>query len=151
MKGSSDLQKFLDENNIDAEIIDVPNTRTAGLASAALGVDRNIVAKSVVFTVKNKAVIAVILGSGRVDFQKLRQAAGETCNTASPEEVLRYTGYKAGGVPPVSSGVETFIDAKVMEHDECYAGGGDENHLIRISPKDILKYSNGKVVDVTKI
>ncbi len=148
MKSSADLKKFLDENNIKAEILDVPNTKTAKLASVALGMDRNIVAKSVVFAAKNKAVVAVILGSDRADFQKLRQAAGETCNTASPEEVLKYTGYKAGGVPPVSSGVDTYIDKKVIELDVCYAGGGDENHLIRISPKDILKYSKGKVADI---
>src|SRR3989338_5539264 len=119
MKDFRDLKKFLDESRIKAEIIDVPNTRTARLASVALGLGRNIVAKSVVFAAKNKAVIAVILGSDRVDFQKLRQAAGETCNTASPEEVLRYTGYKAGGVPPVSSDADTYIDKKVMELDAC--------------------------------
>ena len=75
MKNNGDLQKFIDENKINAEIIDVPNTRTASLASAVLGIDRNIVAKIIVFVTANrKPVIAIVRGPDKVDHAKLKAA-----------------------------------------------------------------------------
>src|SRR3989344_5980279 len=102
MKTNKDLQKFLDENNIDAEIV------------------------------------------------KVEKITGETVNTASPDEVLNYTKYKAGGVPPISTGVKTIIDENVLKLRECYAGGGTDTHLIKMNPQDIKKYSNGIIGEIKK-
>ena len=107
--------------------------------------------KSVVFVTKSgHGLICVVQGTKRVDFQKIQKIIGETINTASPDEVLKYTGYKAGGVPPLSTGLKTIIDENVLKLRECYAGGGTDTHLIRISPDDIKKYSNGIIGEIKK-
>jgi prolyl-tRNA editing enzyme YbaK/EbsC (Cys-tRNA(Pro) deacylase) len=148
MKNNNDLKKFLEKSKIDAEIIKAPSTKTAQKASEALGV--NNVVKSIVFAASGKGILAIVRGEDRVDFQKLKKAAKKTCNTASPEQVFKFTSYPAGGVPPLSTGLETYIDKSVVKLEEVYAGAGTPNHLIRIKAKDIVKYSKGKVVDISK-
>jgi len=45
MKDNKDLQSFLNDNNIEAEIIEVGDTKTAEKASKRLGIDPNVVVK----------------------------------------------------------------------------------------------------------
>jgi len=150
MKTDKDLKKFIDENSIDAEIIEVKKgSKTVKEAAVASGIHSDIIVKSVVFVTKSgHGLICIIQGKHRVDFQKVEGIIGETVNTASPDDVLNYTKYKAGGVPPISTGLKTIIDENVLKLRECYAGGGTDTHLVRISPDDIKKYSNGIIGEI---
>jgi prolyl-tRNA editing enzyme YbaK/EbsC (Cys-tRNA(Pro) deacylase) len=152
MKSNKDLLAFVKENKISAEIKELKDrTQTTKEAAAAIGIGINQIAKSIVFaTPSGKGILAVLKGADRVDYRKLKSAAGHTCNTASPQEVLKLTGYAVGGVPPVSTGVETYIDSKVMDLEECCAGAGTPHHLVKMKPNDILKFSNGKVVELSE-
>ena len=49
MKDNKDLQFFLNDNNIEAEIIEVGDTKTAEKASKRLGIDQNVVVNNVIF------------------------------------------------------------------------------------------------------
>lgn len=146
------LQEFVASNRLDAEILEMPaNTRTAKMASEALGIPLDRIVKSVVFVTKSgSGVVAIVSGTRRVSFEKLERVVGETVNTASPEEVLRLTGYEAGAVPPIGTGLRTVMDADVMKMDQCYAGGGSEQHLIRISPHAIRKSAGAETADIAK-
>src|SRR3990172_11208611 len=149
MKTDKDLRKFIDEHNINAEIKEVrKGSKTVREAAVALGIPAEIIVKSVVFVTKSGyGLICVIQGKHRVDFQKVQKIIGETINTASPDDVLNYTKYKAGGVPPISTGIKTIIDENVLKLRECYAGGGTDTHLIRMKPYDIKKYSNAIIAE----
>lgn len=152
MKTNKDLKKFLDENSIDAEIIEVKKgSKTVREAAVALGIHSDIIVKSIVFVTKSgHGLICIIQGKYRVDHQKVEKIIGETVNTASSDEVLNYTKYKAGGVPPIGTGVKNIIDENVLKLRECYAGGGTENHLVRIRPHDIKKYAAATVGEIKK-
>lgn len=151
-KDHLNLQEFIRKNNIPAEIMEMPRlTRTAQQAADVLGVDINQIIKSVVFVTKSgSGVIGIVNGGNRVSHHKVEEIVGETVNTASPEQVLQFTGYKAGAVPPIDTGLRTIIDNDVMKNDFCYAGGGSEMHLIRISPHVIKKLTNAIVADIVK-
>ena len=152
MKNEENLQKFLDDNKISAEIVYIEKgSKTVKEAAISMGISAAVIAKSVVFVTKSQqGLICVIQGNKRVDFKKVEKIVGETINTASPEEVLRYTQYKAGGVPPVSTGLKSIIDEDVMKLEECYAGGGSDSHLLKINPDDIKKYSSAAVAEIKK-
>lgn len=152
MKDHLDLQDFLAKNRVPAEIMEMPGeTKTARMAADVMGVNVDSIVKSVVFISKSgHGVIGIVKGSNKVSHEKIEKIVGETINTASPEEVLRLTGYKAGAVPPVGTDVRTIIDEDVMKMDICYAGGGSEQHLIKISPHIIRKITNATVADVKK-
>lgn len=151
-KDHLDLQEFLRKNNIYAEIMEMPRlTKTAQMAANVLGVSVESIVKSVVFMTKSgSGVVGIVSGSRKVSHQKLQQVIGETVNTASPEQVLALTGYKAGAVPPVGNGLRTIIDGDVLKNDFCYAGGGSERHLLKISSHVLKKATNAVTADIKK-
>ncbi len=151
-KDHIDLQEFLRKNKIPAEIIEMPRlTKTAQQAADVLGIDINNIIKSVVFVTKSgSGIVAIVNGEKRVSFEKVEKIVGETVNTASPDDVLRLTGYKAGAVPPIDTGLRTIMDVNVMKNDFCYAGGGTDMHLIKISPQVIKKFTNAEVAEIAK-
>ncbi|MBI2578914.1 MAG: aminoacyl-tRNA deacylase [Candidatus Aenigmarchaeota archaeon] len=152
MKDHLDLQDFLAKNKIPAEIMEMPGeTKTARMAAGVMGIDIDRIVKSVVFISRSgSGVIGIVKGGSKVSHEKIEKITGETINTASPEEVLKLTGYKAGAVPPVGTGLKTIIDSDVMKMDLCYAGGGSEQHLIKISPHAIRKAVNATIADIKK-
>ncbi len=152
MKDNKDLQNYLEKNKINATILKLDgNTKTAHDAADVLKVDKKHIVKSVVFIRKGgKPLIAIVSGEDRASFDKIENYIKETINTASPEDVLNLTGYVAGGVPPIGTDVETFVDEKVAKMDVCYAGGGTQNHILKISTKDIIKFSKGTILDIKK-
>jgi prolyl-tRNA editing enzyme YbaK/EbsC (Cys-tRNA(Pro) deacylase) len=70
---------------------------------------------------------------------------------AQPDTVLRTAGYAVGGVPPVghTSGLRVVIDKRVLDYPIVYGGGGDEQHMLRISPADIVRLTGAVVADIT--
>ncbi len=151
------LEDFLKANGMKARLIEctvpVPNCKAA---AAAMGVTVSDIVKSVLFVYDNpkgKAVLLVLLGDARVSLPKVSALLDDKAlQLAMPKEVLEMTGYDVGGVPPISIyGVKTFIDEKVMKKAKVYAGGGDEAHLLEITPVELLEFALEPVVtDVTE-
>jgi prolyl-tRNA editing enzyme YbaK/EbsC (Cys-tRNA(Pro) deacylase) len=55
-----------------------------------------------------------------------------------------------GAMPPFGhrQPLMTLIDPKVLDSAESYAGGGAENVLVRLNPKEILRATHAKVLDL---
>ena len=151
-KDHLDLQEFLEKNKIYGEIMEMPRaTKTAQMAADVLGIPVSSIVKSVVFVTKSgSGVIGIVSGSKKVSHEKMQNIVGETVNTASPEQVLQLTGYKAGAVPPVGTGLKTVMDPDVLKNDFCIAGGGTEHHLIKISTHTLKKATDAAVADIKK-
>jgi prolyl-tRNA editing enzyme YbaK/EbsC (Cys-tRNA(Pro) deacylase) len=149
------LAAYIRDQGIDARLInpgaDMP---TVPLAAAALGVTSGQIVKSIVFEGKKGpgVALAVVPGDVKVDRAKVAAALGlPTLKLAKPEVVLRSTGYEVGGVPPIGHAerIPVVVDSRVLEHAIVYGGGGDERHMLRIIPADIVRLTGAKVTDVT--
>ncbi|TVR77001.1 MAG: YbaK/EbsC family protein [Sphaerobacteraceae bacterium] len=149
------MQEFLDSNRIDAEII-VPgaDTPTVPAAADALGVRPEQIVKSLVFSDRNdETIIAVVRGTARVDRRKLSKATGlRKPKLAPPELVHEVTGYRAGGTPPVGhrEQLTVYIDDAVFNEPVVYAGGGDIDSMLRITPATIQTLTDAVVVDISE-
>lgn len=153
---SDKLREYLRERQVDATLIqpgsDMP---TVPLAAAALGVEPGQIVKSIVFEGKKKSEqvgLAIAPGDARVDVSKVAEALGySSLRLARPETVLRMAGYSVGGVPPVGHGtaLPVVIDKRVLDYPIVYGGGGDEQHMLRISPADIVRLTGAVVADIT--
>ncbi len=149
------LEEFLQANNLKARLIEcnapVPNCRAA---ANVLGVPIGDIVKSVLFIyAKGKAVLLVLCGDDKVGIGKVQALLHVTdLQLAMPKQVLEMTGYEVGGVPPISIyGIRTFIDAKVMKKAKVFAGGGDEMHLLEITPDELFTSAfEASVEDVTE-
>jgi prolyl-tRNA editing enzyme YbaK/EbsC (Cys-tRNA(Pro) deacylase) len=150
------LFDYIEKQGIRARLI-APQTPmpTVPLAAAALGVSADLIVKTIVFEgkkVAGHAALAIVTGEARVDRGRVAAALSlPTLKLASPETVLRTTGFAVGGVPPVGhlTAVPVVVDSRVLKHDVVFGGGGDEEHMLEITPGDIVRLTGAVVADIT--
>ncbi|NLX11009.1 MAG: EthD family reductase [Chloroflexi bacterium] len=147
-----DLQAYLDEHEIPAEIVypDLP-TPTVPAAAQALGVAVDQIVKSLVFLVDGRPFVVYGCGTRRVDPRKLAARLNvnrKQVQFADADQVLELTGYEAGTVPPFGfkMHIPAFMDPAVQAHEEVYAGGGGINALVKIKSADLLRATDAQVV-----
>jgi Cys-tRNA(Pro) deacylase len=151
-RNSTDLERYLKEQGIDGEVLHFPMlTPTVEAAAEALGVPCDAIVKSLLFLVEGLPVLVVASGTARVDNRLIAAEFGvgrKRVRLASPQIVLETAGYIVGAMPPFghSQKLMTLIDPSVMEHDTVYAGGGDDNAMMRIRPGDLQRVADGKIV-----
>jgi Cys-tRNA(Pro) deacylase len=154
-RGQQQLQDFLSSRHVDAEII-VPGTDTPTVPAAAdaLGVRQEQIVKSLVFNGREgESVIAIVRGTAKVDRRKLSEATGlRKPRLAPPEVVHELTGYKAGGTPPIGhrEQLSVYMDDAVFDEPVVFAGGGEIDALLRITPDTIKDLTDAVVVDISE-
>lgn len=153
--GPEDVQAFMAANSIPGEILflEVP-TPTVETAAQAVGTQPDQILKSILFLVKEQAVLAITCGTQPVERRAIAELYGvgrKQVKLTPPEAVLEIAGYEVGAMPPFAhrQSLTTLIDPRVLEHQVVYAGGGAENALLRISPQEILRGVHARVVDLT--
>lgn len=154
MLESSNLSKWIDENTIQADLIKLAVlTPTVEDAAKAVGTSPSQIVKTLLFIVDDKPVVAIACGTSRVDRRTIAayfSVGRKRVKLADAEAVLEITGYPVGAVPPfgLKQHIQTFIDPRVMEHVEVYAGGGAIDCLLRISPGEIARATGAIVLDL---
>ncbi len=150
------LPLFLQANCVQAELIETgEDMPTVALAAKSLSVEACEIVKSIVFEGKTESTVglAIVPGNERVDPQKVATLLGlPSLKLARPEFVRRFTGYEVGGVPPVghTSDIPVVVDQRVLGHKLVFAGGGDEQHMLRIAPCEIVRLTHAIVGDIVK-
>jgi uncharacterized protein (TIGR02118 family) len=145
------LQAYLDENQIPAEII-YPGapTPTVVAAAEALQVHPDQIIKSVVFLVDDKPFLVYGCGMRRVDDRKLAKRLNisrKKVQLANADRVLDITGYTVGTVPPIGlkTDMPAFMDPAVQAQEVVYAGGGGINAILKVTSADLLRVSRAEV------
>lgn len=138
-----DLGKCLEERGVRYRILRPGrSTRTAREAAEALGTSLDRIIKSVIVVdERGRLHQCIVPGDKRIDTTKVARVLGVSrVRLASPEEVLRATGYRVGEVPPLClEGVDrVVIDERVFRHERVYGGGGSVDTLVEIDPRDLL-------------
>ena len=149
------LQEYIERNQINAELVDlgVPMT-TAEKAAVQLGTEvRNIFKSIVVTDTKENYAILVLPGDGKIHFRSAAKVLGwKRVVMANSEQALRETGFAAGGTPPIghTTAHPVIVDESLRDYEFGYAGGGETELLLRISPSEIIRTTNGKFASVQK-
>lgn len=151
--GVEELKSYLADLEINAEILEFKEkVKTVDQAAEVLGVTKDQIIKSLMFIdALGEPVIAIVSGDQKVDNKKLAKVIGTIgVRMASAKEVKKYTGYVIGGLPPIGykQKIKVVMDEKILEKDFVYGGGGTENHLLKISPKDILRLTSAVVAKI---
>lgn len=127
--------------------------KTAQDAADAIGVAVGQIVKSLIFGVDDRLVLAYVSGSNRLDEEKLAAAAGGAkCERVDADAVRTSTGYPIGGVPPFGhdNPLDVFIDPDLLQYDEVWAAAGTWHDVFPIAPDDLVRASNGRVIDLRK-
>ena len=112
------------------------------------------IVKSLVFSVGDEVVVALVSGPNRLDEQRLADAAGDAgAPVTRPDAggVRAATGYPIGGVPPFGHPrpLATFVDEDLLAYDEVWAAAGTPDTVFPIAPTELLRLSGAEIVDVT--
>jgi len=129
------------------------STRTAADAAAAIGVELGQIVKSLVFTVDDRPVLALVSGDRQLDERKLAVAAGGG-RAARPdaERVREATGFPVGGVPPFghSTDLPVYVDEGLLRYQEVWASAGTPNAVFAVAPVELAAATRGIVGDITR-
>ena len=151
---TADLARFVAEHSIAAALLSQATaTPTVTAAAAALGVDERQIVKSLLFLIREEPLLVIASGTALVDRRLLaeRFAIGKKqVRLADATIVVRLTGYPVGGVPPFGHLVKfrVLLDRAVQKWEVVYGGGGDERTLLRISPTELARVTDGEWIEV---
>jgi prolyl-tRNA editing enzyme YbaK/EbsC (Cys-tRNA(Pro) deacylase) len=152
-KGYERVRRFLADRGIEARSVTLDeSTRTSKMAADALGCTVPEIAKSIVFTDGERAIVVVISGDRRVDPLKLGAAVGARVRVGDADAVRRLTGYVIGGVPPFphGDGVVVMLDRSLERFSHVWAAGGAPNSVIRFSLEQLHGVLGPGTVDVAE-
>ena len=124
--------------------------KTVEQAARKVAVD--LIAKSIIMVDSNNLPLMIILGAkNRISYRKVKEIAEvRDVRLADEREVLEYSGYPVGGVPPFNRVRRVFLDRQVLQKDTAIVGGGDINMLVEIRIKDIVENIRPVVADLSR-
>jgi Cys-tRNA(Pro) deacylase len=128
-------------------------TKTAQDAAAAIGVEVGQIVKSLIFGVDGEIVLAYVSGKNQLAEKKLAAAAGGAkCSRVDADAVRQATGFPIGGVPPFghATHLRVFVDPDLLDYATVWAAAGTWNDVFEITPDDLVRASEGTVVDLKK-
>lgn len=123
----------------------IPPGQLKSLAQAAKerSQNPNQVVRSILFRMKKDEYILVLMaGPQKVKWKSLRQYLGTSrIRMATPEELIKVTGYKLGAVGPLGllEEVPVLIDQSVLNQDEISIGSGVGGITVILKPEILIK------------
>jgi Cys-tRNA(Pro) deacylase len=152
----NDLQKFIDNNGIQATILPMKiHTPTVEDAARALEVETSQIIKSLVFHIDGTPLLVINNGLNRVDRRKLAaylKVGRKRVKFAAPDQVFDYTGFIVGSMPPFGhkQKMRTLVDPAVSQQEVIYGGGGDINAMLRLKPAELLAATGAEVTALSE-
>jgi prolyl-tRNA editing enzyme YbaK/EbsC (Cys-tRNA(Pro) deacylase) len=145
------VQDALAALGLTLEVKEFPQTtRTSAEAAVAIGCQVAQIAKSLVFKGKQsgRAILVIASGVNRVNEKAIAELVGEPIERPDADFVRAKTGFVIGGVPPLGhvEPLETLIDEDLLQFDDIWAAAGTPNAVFRLTPDDLLRMANGRVV-----
>ena len=147
---------YLDQHQIPYDILRFPPATTKGAASVAivLGLTVQQAVKTLIFeTDRGEQVLIMVGGDKNVISGHLKKVLGSrNIRLASPETVLKITGYQIGSIPPFSwqpESFRSFLDLDLANESILAVGAGVWGDEILITPANLINASKAMVVNLT--
>jgi Ala-tRNA(Pro) deacylase len=148
------LAGALDAAGLEYELLPHTHTERAADEAQAVGVAPEAVAKTLVVTVPDGYVRAVIPASARLDLHKLRELLGvgkKKLHLASEDDLERdYPEFELGAVPPVGGRPDpVLVDARVVVQPQVVFEAGNHDESVRVRGEDLRRIvGDVQVVDI---
>ncbi len=149
------VQDILAHYHLDIQVVEFKElTRTAQEAADVIGCEVGQIAKTLIFKGKTsqKPICIIASGKNRVDEKKIKELIGEEIEKPDADFVLKHTTFAIGGIPPIGYPLELkpLIDEDLMSYAEIWAAAGTPHAVFRFTPKDLLKITEGRIVNIKK-
>jgi prolyl-tRNA editing enzyme YbaK/EbsC (Cys-tRNA(Pro) deacylase) len=118
----------------------------------AVGCEVAQIVKSLIFKTghTHQPILVLVSGANRVQEKKLSDLLQEPVEKPDAEFVRQQTGYAIGGVAPVGlvESLKTFVDEDLLKFEEIWAAAGTPNAVFKLTPAELVKMTQGKVVSI---
>ncbi len=93
---------------------------------------------------------ALLLGSHRIDFAKVRGVIGVSVRIATFEEVKAATGVEPGAVCPILLRAPLLVDRRVLAKGRINFGSGHHLYGLEIDPRELERLVEYRLVDIAE-
>jgi Ala-tRNA(Pro) deacylase len=150
-----DVTGFLDQAGVDHDVLEHSHTERAADEAAALGIEPEEVAKTLVLVTPGGNVRAVLAASERVDLHKVAGVlgiGGKKVHLASEEDLARdYANFELGAVPPFGGREDqVIVDERLAERDSVVLEAGTHEQSVRLKAADLVRLTRAQVADICR-
>ncbi|TNF48333.1 YbaK/EbsC family protein [bacterium] len=127
-------------------------TETAEASAREIGVQVARIIKSMIVSADGKPVLALLPGDRRADLKAISKFVGaRKVRLAHPEQVIKWTGFPVGAVPPVghSKSILILLDESIPADGDIFPAAGEKNNAFRTTFTDLLRITGGKVCRIS--
>jgi Ala-tRNA(Pro) deacylase len=136
------LERYLDANNVDYDVIAHPPTRSSLETAETCRIPGDCLAKAVLLRDEVGYALAVLPASHHIRLAELRRQFGDDVNLASEREVEDlFEDCVRGAVPALGEcyGLDMVVDESIEEQPEIYFEGGDHATLVHMTHREFAK------------
>lgn len=147
------VKKFFVEKNLADPVFKLENSgATVEEAAATIGVNKDLIAKTLAFHLKEEDILIVTRGDARVDNKKYKSLFKTKAKMFAHDEVEEITGHPVGGVCPfgLKKPIKVYMDVAIKDYDFIYPAAGSRYHALKISPKQMQSITNAEWIDVSE-
>jgi Ala-tRNA(Pro) deacylase len=150
-----DVTGLLEEAGIDFDVLEHAHTERAADEAAALGIEPEEVAKTLVLVAPSGNVRAVLAASERIDVRKVAAVlgvGGKKVHLAN-EDVLAhgYPDFELGAVPPFGGPEDqVVVDERLAERDTVVLEAGTHERSVRLKAADLVRLTQAHVADIRR-
>ena len=148
------VREYLKQYKLEERVMEFEvSSATVDLAAEAVGVEPDMIAKTLSFAKGDGCILIVAAGKHKIDNKKFKQTFSMKAKMLSAEDALRLTGHAVGGVCPfaVNPGVTVYLDESLKRFNTVFPACGSSNSAIELTIPELERYSGFTAwVDVCK-
>ena len=150
-----DVTVFLDHAGVDHDVLEHAHTERAADEAAALGIDPEEVAKTLVLVTPSGNVRAVLAASERIDLHKVAGVlgvGGKKVHLATEDDLARdYGEFELGAVPPFGGREDqVIVDEQLAGRDSVVLEAGTHEQSVRLKAADLVRLTRAQVADICR-
>jgi Ala-tRNA(Pro) deacylase len=135
MNMSSTLQRYLDQQGIQYELVSHPHTETSMNAATATHISAAKIAKPVILEDELGYLMAIVPAHHHVRISEINKLLGRKMGLATEDEITSlFKDCEAGAIPPVGQayGLDTIFDDCLGECPDIYLEAGTHEDFIHL-------------------
>ena len=133
------VQEYLQDQDIEFDVLHHDKTRTSLETASVSHISGNCIAKSVILEDESGYVMVVVPASHQLDMSRVHEQMSRPLILATENELPRlFTDCDLGAIPPIGDAydMETLIDDSLAEQTDIYFEAGDHEMLVHVDSEN---------------
>lgn len=133
------LEKYLENNDADFEVIEHPRRIVSSEIAECAHISGESLAKAVLLVTDEGPLLAVLPSTHRLDLAKISHRIGQRLGLATEEDIEKqFSDCDLGAIPACGEayGLQVLMDEALEDLGDVYFEAGDHERLIHVSGKE---------------